>query len=93
MQVELIGISQREANISIKESDVGALYVVQHELLKGTGVDFAGVIVKHPLTNEIWMRVRATNGHPIKQITKAVDSALNSVDDLRKLLSTKIKVD
>lgn len=92
MQVRPINASAREINLSITESDVGTLYIIQHELLKGTEVDFAGVIVKHPLTNEIWMRVHSVNGDPIKHITKATETALNSVDDLRKLLDSKIRV-
>ncbi len=84
-------MSQKKVNLSIKESDVGTLYIVQHELFKSSGIDFAGVIVKHPLTNEIWMKVSSSTD-PIKQILKATDTAISSVRDLEKLFSSKIKV-
>ena len=92
MQAQVLNASQKEVNLSVKESDIGTLYIIQHELLKGSGIDFAGVIVKHPLTNEIWMRVNSTSGDPIKAIAKATDSAISSAEELKKLFNSKIKV-
>ena len=55
MQIQIMKSDAKEANLSILEADVGTLYVIQHELLKTKNVDFAGVVMKHPLTNEIWI--------------------------------------
>ena len=57
MNVQLIESKPNEVGVSIKEGDLATLYIIQHELLKDKGTDFAGLITKHPLTNEIWMRV------------------------------------
>ena len=84
--------SSKEVSLSIKQSDIGTLYIVQHELLKEKDIDFAGLIMKHPLTNECWMRVNSTKGNPIKEITNATDEAIKSVNDLKKLFNSKIKV-
>ena len=84
--------SSKEVNLSIKNSDIGMLYIVQHELLKDKSIDFAGLILKHPLTNECWMKVNTSKGNPIKEISSATDSAIDSVNDLKKLLNSKIKV-
>ncbi len=84
--------SSKEVSLSIKQSDIGTLYIVQHELLKEKDIEFAGIIMKHPLTNEIWMRVNSTKGNPIKEITDATDEAIKSVNDLKKLFNSKIKV-
>ena len=84
--------SSKEVSLSIKESDIGTLYIVQHELLKEKDIDFAGLIMKHPLTNEIWMRVNSTKGNPIKEISSATDEAIKSVNELKKLFNSKIKV-
>ena len=84
--------SSKEVNLSIKQSDIGTLYIVQHELLKEKDIDFAGLIMKHPLTNECWMRVNSTKVNPIKEITEATDDAIKSVDELKKLFNSKIKV-
>ena len=66
MNAEIVESSSREANLSIQDSDIGVLYIVQHELLKDQQVEFAGVILKHPLTSEYSMRVNSTKGNPIR---------------------------
>ncbi len=91
MQAQVIHSSSKEVNISIKESDVATLYIIQHELLKDSAIDFAGVIIKHPLTNECWMRVNTSKSSPLKEITKASESAIKISENLKKLFKSKIK--
>jgi len=91
MQAQVIKASSNEINISIKESDVATLYIIQHELLKDSVIDFAGVIIKHPLTNECWMRVNTSKSSPLKEITKATESAIKISENLKKLFNSKIK--
>jgi len=86
MDVELVNSNSNEANVSIKDGDIGILYLIQHELLKNKEIDFAGVIMKHPSTNEIWMRVN-TKKNPISQISASTDSAIAVVNDLKKLVN------
>ena len=89
MNVELVNSNSNEVSISIKDGDIGTLYIIQHELLKNKAIDFAGVIMKHPLTDEIWMRVNSKS-NPISQISASIDSAMTAVNDLKNLAS-KIK--
>lgn len=77
--------------MSFKESDIATLYIIQHELLKNLDVEFAGVIVKHPLTNECWMRV-VSKTDPNQNLADAVDSAVRTVDEMRDTLNTDIRV-
>jgi len=91
MQAQVIHSSSNEVNLSIKESDVATLYIIQHELLKDSAIDFAGVIIKHPLTNECWMRVNTSKSSPLKEITKASESAIKISENLKKLFNSKIK--
>ncbi len=91
MQAQVIHSSSNEVSISIKESDVATLYIIQHELLKDSAIDFAGVIIKHPLTNECWMRVNTSKSSPLKEITKASESAIKISENLKKLFNSKIK--
>ena len=86
MNIELVDSNSTEANVSIKDGDIGILYLIQHELLKNKEIDFAGVIMKHPSTNEIWMRVN-TKKNPISQISASTDSAIAVVNDLKKLVN------
>jgi len=90
MNAQIIKSSPKETSISLKGSDIGTLYIVQHELLKDQQVDFAGVILRHPLTNEYWMRVNA-KGSPMKEIIKATDSAIEFADQLKQLIHSKFK--
>lgn len=91
MLANVVNSSDKEINLSIRESDIGILYIVQQELLNDSGIDFAGVIVKHPLTNECWMRVNSSKNDPLDKIKKATDSAIKTADDLKKLFTSKIQ--
>ena len=63
MNAQVISSEPKEISLSITETDIGILYIIQHELLKESNIDFAGVIVKHPLTNECWMRINSSQNH------------------------------
>lgn len=87
----MLDSSDQEINISLSDTDIGTLYVVQHELLKNSSVDFAGVIVKHPLTNECWLRVSSSKGNPLKEIEKATAAALKATVDIKTAFNPKLR--
>ena len=91
MQAQIISSEPKEISLSIKETDIGILYIIQHELLKESNIDFAGVIVKHPLTNECWMRINSST-KPLGEIKKATDSAIKMADEFKQLFNSKIQV-
>ena len=90
MNVELIESKSDEVAVSIKEGDIATLYIIQHEILKYKNTDFAGIINKHPLTNEIWMRVNAKS-NPLGQILSATDAAIKTSSELKKAIASKLK--
>ena len=90
MNIQVINSDAKETSLSIKDADIGALYIIQHELLKNKDTEFAGVIIKHPLTNEIWMRVNSKS-NPMNQISAAADTAIAEIDKLQKLINSQIK--
>ena len=90
MNIQVINSDAKETNLSIKDADIGALYIIQHELLKNKETGFAGVIIKHPLTNEIWMRVNSKS-NSMSQISTAADTAIAEVAKLQKLINSQIK--
>ena len=90
MHAQVVSSEPKEINISIKDTDVGILYIIQHELLKTSGVHFAGVIIKHPLTNECWMRINSSS-KPVQEIKKATETSLKNTGELKKLFSSTIK--
>ena len=91
MNAQVISSEPKELSLSITETDIGILYIIQHELLKASNIDFAGVIVKHPLTNECWMRINSS-AKPLSEIKKATDAAIKMADDFKKLFNSKIQV-
>ena len=91
MNAQVISSEPKEISLSITETDIGILYIVQHELLKESSVDFAGVIVKHPLTNECWMRINSSS-KPLGEIKKATDSAIKQANEFEQLFNSKIQV-
>ena len=88
MEVQLRDLTKKEANLSIFGGDIGVLYIIQNELLKSSTTQFAGVITKHPLTDELNMRVVSSN--PLKDIIKATSTAIEDTAELKKLLVSKI---
>ena len=91
MNAQVISSEAKEISLSITETDIGILYLIQHELLKKSTIDFAGVIVKHPLTNECWMRI-TSSAKPLGEIKKATESAIKAADDFKQLFNSKLKV-
>jgi DNA-directed RNA polymerase subunit L len=91
MNAQVISSEPKEISLSITETDIGILYIIQHELLKASNVDFAGVIVKHPLTNECWMRINSSS-KPLGEIKKATESAIKMAGEFKQLFNSKIKV-
>ena len=91
MDATITKSSQKEVCLTIRRSDIGTLYIVQHELLKESGIEFAGVVMKHPLTRECLMRVNTSKGNPLKEIEKATKTALEYTNELKKLVNSKIK--
>ncbi|MGH1521810.1 MAG: RpoL/Rpb11 RNA polymerase subunit family protein [Nitrosopumilus sp.] len=91
MNAQVISSEAKEISLSVTETDIGILYIIQHELLKASNINFAGVIVKHPLTNECWMRINSST-KPLAEIKKATDSAIKNAEEFRDLFQSKIKV-
>ena len=90
MEVQLRELTKKEANLSILGGDIGILYIIQEELLKSSSTEFAGVITRHPLTDELWMQVISNT--PLKDIEKATGTAIKGAAELKKLLTSKINV-
>ena len=90
MNAQVISSEAKELSISIKETDIGVLYIIQHELLNASNVDFAGVIVKHPLTNECWMRINSST-KPLTEVKKSTESAIKMAEEFKELFNSKLR--
>jgi DNA-directed RNA polymerase subunit L len=90
MNAQIINSEAKEISISITEADIGILYIIQHELLNASNVDFAGVIVKHPLTNECWMRINSST-KPLTEVKKSTESAIKMAEEFKELFNSKLR--
>ena len=90
MNAQVISSEAKEISISLTETDIGILYIIQHELLKASNVNFAGVIVKHPLTNECWMRINSS-AKPLGEIKKSTESAIKMAEEFKELFISKLR--
>ena len=89
MDAQVISSEAKEITISITETDIGILYIIQHELLKASNVDFAGVIIKHPLTNECWMRINSST-KPLSEVKKSTESSIKMAEEFKQLFISKL---
>lgn len=78
---------ENELELKLQDEDISVMYIIQHELLKEKGVDFAGVILKHPLTREYFIRVVTRKRDPFEVIQEASAKA----SELMKELSVAIR--
>ncbi|MEW5840780.1 MAG: RpoL/Rpb11 RNA polymerase subunit family protein, partial [Thermoproteota archaeon] len=80
-----------ELEIKVREEDISILYIVQHELLKEKSVDFAGVMLQHPLTKDYKMRVVTKRKDPSEVIQDASASAADYAKELAGLVKAALK--
>jgi len=91
MLAEISDVKENEIELKIREEDISILYLVQHELLKEKSVDFAGVILKHPLTKEYHMRVETKRKDPMEVIQDASENAVEYSKDFLNMINSALK--
>ena len=91
MFVEIADIKDNEIELTIREEDISILYILQHELLKEKSMDFAGVIQKHPLTNDYQLRVTTKRKDPMEVIQDASSSAQEYSKELLSMIKSAVK--
>ena len=85
MLAEITDFKDNELELKITEEDISILHIVQHELLKEKSVDFAGVVLMHPLTKDFKMRVVTKRKSPMEVVQ---DASASAVDYSKELLGT-----
>ena len=82
MLAEIIDIKENELELKLQEEDISIMYIIQHELLKEKSVEFAGVMLKHPLIKDYIARVITKRKDPIDAIQDASLSASEYIKEL-----------
>ncbi|MDQ3847936.1 MAG: hypothetical protein M3261_03160 [Thermoproteota archaeon] len=91
MFVEVMDVKDNEIELKIREEDISILHILQHELLKEKSVDFAGVIQKHPLTQDYQLRVATKRKDPMEVIQDASASAQEYSKDILNIVKSALK--
>jgi len=87
MLAEIVDMKDREIELKLQDEDISVMYIVQHELLKEKNVEFAGVVLKHPLVKDYLIRVVTKK----KISTEAFQDACQSASENLRVLSNLIK--
>ena len=78
----MLSAKENELELKLQDEDISVMYIIQHELLKEKNVDFAGVILKHPLTREYFIRVVTRKRDPFEVIQEASSKASEVMKEL-----------
>jgi DNA-directed RNA polymerase subunit L len=91
MFVQITDFKDNEIELKIREEDISVLYVIQHELLKEKSIDFAGVIQKHPLTQDYQLRMATKRKDPMEVMQDASTSAQEYSKELLSIIKSAVK--
>jgi DNA-directed RNA polymerase subunit L len=87
MHAEIIDMKDDEIELKLQDEDISVMYIIQHELLKEKNVEFAGVVLKHPLVKDYLVRVVTKRKIPIEAFQDACTSASENL----KLINSSVK--
>jgi DNA-directed RNA polymerase subunit L len=91
MLAEIIDVKENELELKLQEEDISVMYIIQYELLKGRNVEFAGVMLKHPLIKDYILRVLTRKKDPIDAVRDASVSSLEYLKELAGILKSNLK--
>lgn len=91
MQAEVLSTKDNELELSLQDEDISVMYIIQHELLKEKSVEFAGVVLKHPLTREYFIRIVTKKKDPFEIIQEASTKASEIMREISGLVKAALK--
>ena len=91
MLAEITDFKDNKIELKLQEEDISVMYIVQHELLKQRDVEFAGVMLKHPLIKDYILLVLTKKTDPIEAVRDASVSASEYVEEIASTLKSNLK--
>jgi DNA-directed RNA polymerase subunit L len=82
MHAEVIEGNGNTLELKLKDEDISVMLIIQHELLCMKDIDFAGVILKHPLIRDYIMRIVTKKDNPMTALQEASASASKYLEEL-----------
>lgn len=91
MHAEVLIAKDNELELKLQDEDISVMYIIQHELLKEKSVEFAGMILKHPLTREYFVRVVTKRKDPFEVIQEAGTKAAEVMKEISSIIKPALK--
>src|SRR5665648_773991 len=74
MQAEITTFSNNEIELKLKDEDIFIMYIIQNHILKDKDIEFAGIMIKHPLIKEYLMKIKSKE-NPMDILDRSIKSA------------------
>ncbi|HEX7142128.1 MAG TPA: RpoL/Rpb11 RNA polymerase subunit family protein [Nitrososphaeraceae archaeon] len=87
MQAEITTFSNNEIELKLKDEDISIMYIIQHHILKEKDIEFAGIVMKHPLIKEYLMKIKSKE-NPMDILDKSIKSADEFLKDISHLIES-----
>jgi DNA-directed RNA polymerase subunit L len=91
MHAEVLIAKDEELELKLQDEDMSVMHIIQHELLKEKSVEFAGMILKHPLTKEYFVRVVTKKKDPFEVIQEASTKAAEIMKEISSMIKPALK--
>ena len=91
MLAEIIDIKDNQLELKIQEEDISLMYIMQYELLKEKNIEFAGVILKHPLMKDYVAKIVTKKRDPLDAVREASVAASEYINEITNSLKTALK--
>ena len=91
MHAEVLIAKDDELELKLQDEDISVMHIIQHELLKEKSVEFAGMILKHPLTKEYFVRVVTKKKDPFEVIQEASTKAAEIMKEISSMIKPALK--
>jgi DNA-directed RNA polymerase subunit L len=91
MHAEVLIDKDEELELKLQDEDISVMYIIQHELLKEKSVEFAGMILKHPLTREYFVRVVTKKKDPFEVIQESSTKAAEIMKEISSMIKPALK--
>jgi DNA-directed RNA polymerase subunit L len=87
MQAEITNYTSNELELKLKDEDISIMYIIQHHILKQKDIEFAGIVMKHPLIKEYLMRINSKT-NPMDVLETSVKAADKFLKDISHLIDS-----
>jgi DNA-directed RNA polymerase subunit L len=91
MLAEVIESNDNTLELKLRDEDISVMLIIQHELFNKKDINFAGVILKHPLIRDYIMRIVTKKDDPRLALKEAAVSASQYLEELGSSIKTQLR--